>query len=95
MSGPHGNFYYDSLRDSLDIVAIAGGTGITPIRSMVREMFAGDLDMRITLLYGIRTPDCAVFSKNLICTPQESQRDSGSSMCAVSRITRGEVRRVS
>ena len=63
MSGPHGNFYYDSLRDSLDIVAIAGGTGITPIRSMVREMFAGDLDMRITLLYGIRTPDCAVFSK--------------------------------
>jgi len=45
------------------MVAIAGGTGITPIRSMVRQMFAGDLDMRITLLYGIRTPDCAVFSK--------------------------------
>ena len=61
LSGPHGNFYHDSLRDSRDIVAIAGGSGITPIRSMVREMFAGDLDMKITLLYGIRTPDCAVF----------------------------------
>ena len=63
LSGPHGNFYHDPLRDSRDIVAIAGGSGITPIRSMVREMFAGDLDMKITILYGIRTPDCAVFSK--------------------------------
>ncbi|MBW2648487.1 MAG: iron-sulfur cluster-binding domain-containing protein [Deltaproteobacteria bacterium] len=63
LSGPHGNFYHDSLRDSYDIVAIAGGSGITPIRSMVREIFAGDLDAKITLLYGIRTPDCAVFSE--------------------------------
>jgi len=31
-SGPCGSFYYEPLRDKKDIVAIGGGSGITPFR---------------------------------------------------------------
>ncbi|MEK6535589.1 MAG: FAD-binding oxidoreductase, partial [Thermodesulfobacteriota bacterium] len=64
-SGPHGTFYYEPLRDSPEIVALAGGSGITPIRSMLREAAAGRLDARITLLYGTRRPDDIPFATEL------------------------------
>ena len=54
VSGPHGTFYYDPLRDSPEIVALAGGTGITPFSSMMRQ-WAGDKGgPSLTLLYGCR-----------------------------------------
>jgi ferredoxin-NADP reductase/phytoene dehydrogenase-like protein len=65
VSGPHGTFYFESLRDSPEIVALAGGSGITPIRSMLREIAAGRLDARITLLYGTRRPDDIPFEVEL------------------------------
>ncbi|MDO9230642.1 MAG: FAD-binding oxidoreductase [Syntrophales bacterium] len=64
-SGPHGTFYYEPLRDSPEIVALAGGSGITPIRSMLREAAAGRLDARITILYGTRRPDDIPFATEL------------------------------
>lgn len=64
-SGPHGTFYFDPLRDSPDIVALAGGSGITPIRSMLREIAAGKLDARIALLYGTRHPDDIPFEAEI------------------------------
>jgi len=64
-SGPHGTFYYDPLRDSPEITALAGGSGITPIRSMLREVAAGRLDARIALLYGTRSPDDIPFAEEL------------------------------
>lgn len=64
-SGPHGTFYYEPLRDSREIIALAGGSGITPIRSMLREIAGGKLDARITLLYGSRRPDDIPFEAEL------------------------------
>ena len=64
-SGPHGAFYFDPLRDSPEIVALAGGSGITPIRSMCREIAEGKLDARILLLYGTRLPDDIPFAAEL------------------------------
>jgi len=64
-SGPHGTFYYEPLRDSPEITAIAGGSGITPIRSMLREIAAGKLDARIALLYGTSRPDDIPFEEEL------------------------------
>ncbi|MCE5262947.1 MAG: FAD-dependent oxidoreductase [Deltaproteobacteria bacterium] len=64
-SGPHGTFCIDPLRDSPEIVALAGGSGITPIRSMCREIAAGKLAARITLLYGTRRPDDVPFAPEL------------------------------
>jgi prolycopene isomerase len=65
VSGPHGTFYYEPLRDLPGIVALAGGSGITPFRSMIREISAGRLDVRITLLYGVRLPGDIPFEKEL------------------------------
>jgi ferredoxin-NADP reductase/phytoene dehydrogenase-like protein len=64
-SGPHGTFYYDPLRDRPAIVALAGGSGITPIRSLLKEIAAGRLDVRVTLLYGIRCPDDVIYKEEL------------------------------
>lgn len=50
---PFGNFYWEPLRDSKDIVALAGGSGITPFMSMAREVAHGKMQgCRLTVLYG-------------------------------------------
>ncbi len=55
MSGPLGQFYYERLRDSKNVVALAGGSGITPFLSMARAIAAGIEDFNLTILYGSRT----------------------------------------
>jgi len=51
-SSPVGLFYHEPLRDTGKIVGLAGGSGITPFRSMAREIVFGDLDAELLLLYG-------------------------------------------
>ncbi len=57
---PFGQFYYEPLRDSKKVVALAGGSGITPFCSMAKEIEHGTLDMDLTILYG------SVSSKDII-----------------------------
>ena len=52
---PSGDFYYDNIRDRKHILAIAGGSGVTPFMSMMKAIKQGDEDFRLTLIYGIRT----------------------------------------
>lgn len=47
-----GEFHYDAIRDAKDVVALAGGSGITPFLSMAREIRFGRLDMNLTILFG-------------------------------------------
>jgi ferredoxin-NADP reductase len=51
-SGPSGYFYYDSIRDSKEIIGIAGGSGITPFRSIAKEIMEGKLNISLILFYG-------------------------------------------
>ncbi|OPY92315.1 MAG: 3-ketosteroid-9-alpha-hydroxylase reductase subunit [Syntrophaceae bacterium PtaU1.Bin231] len=60
-AGPQGRFFFEPLRDSREIVAVAGGSGITPIRSLAREIASGGIDAKLTILYGIRTPGEMLF----------------------------------
>ena len=46
-SGPCGSFYHEPLRDAPKIVGLAGGSGITPSRSMAREIVHGDLEAEL------------------------------------------------
>jgi len=64
-SGPAGYFYIDPVRDSKDIVALAGGCGITPFRSMLRDITQNGIKIRFTLLYGIPKPDEIIFEEEL------------------------------
>jgi ferredoxin-NADP reductase len=56
-SGPAGFFYHEPLRDAHKIVGLAGGSGITPFRSMARGIVFGGLDAELLLLYGSSAED--------------------------------------
>ena len=64
-SAPEGQFYYENLRDSRHVVALAGGSGITPFLSMAYALRDGDEDFEMTLIYGSRTEDDILFRKEL------------------------------
>ena len=57
ISGPLGDFYYQDLRDEKTVIAIAGGSGITPFYSMAAAIADGTEDFDMTILYGSRTAD--------------------------------------
>ena len=57
LSGPLGEFYYERLRDSKDVIAVAGGSGITPFLSMARAIANKTEDFNLTILYGSKTSD--------------------------------------
>ena len=56
-SGPAGDLFYEPLRDAQNIIAIAGGSGITPFYSMAQSIAEGTLDVNLTILYGSRHHD--------------------------------------
>jgi len=51
-SGPSGTFVHNPLIHDKEMVFIAGGSGITPFMSMIREVTDRGLDRKIHLFYG-------------------------------------------
>ncbi len=64
-SGPSGHFYHNPLFHNKEMVCIAGGSGITPFMSMISEVADKGLDRTITLFYGIKNLDDAIFHERL------------------------------
>ncbi len=62
---PFGQFYYEPLRDSRNVVALAGGSGITPFYSMAKEIEHGTLDIDLTILYGSVSTQDIILEKQL------------------------------
>ena len=60
-----GQFHYDAIRDAKNVVALAGGSGITPFVSMAREIRFGKLDMNLTILFGSVNEDDIILRKEL------------------------------
>ena len=64
-TSPAGMFYHNPLFHGDDLVFIAGGSGITPFMSMIREVTDRGLDRTIHLVYGSRQEDDIIFGAEL------------------------------
>jgi phytoene dehydrogenase-like protein/ferredoxin-NADP reductase len=64
-TGPSGSFYHEPLMDTDDLVFLAGGSGITPFVSIIREVAEKGLPLRIHLLYGSRDAADIIFGEEL------------------------------
>lgn len=57
VDGPEGTFVLPTGRPAQDVLLVAGGTGIAPLRAMLWELLAGSNPPRIGLVQSGRTPD--------------------------------------
>ena len=64
-SDGQGQFYYEGLRDSKNVIALAGGSGITPFLSMAYAIRDGIEDFNLTILFGSRTEKAILFKEEL------------------------------
>lgn len=64
-SCPAGVFRFHLVFHSPKMLMLAGGSGITPFMSMIREVLESGLDRDMVLLYGCRTPEAALFHDEL------------------------------
>ncbi len=62
--GPFGNFIFDQEKHK-DAVFVAGGVGITPFMSIFRYAFDNNLQNKLTLLYGARTIESALYFQEI------------------------------
>lgn len=76
ISGPEGSFYYEKLRDHKNVIAVAGGSGITPFLSMAKAISEGIEDFNLTILFGNRTKDSILFKNEFdeICSKTDKVR---------------------
>lgn len=72
LSGPLGEFYYQKFRDEKDVVALAGGSGITPFYSMAAAIVSGIEDFNLTILYGSRTSNGILLKEELDALAKQS-----------------------
>ena len=64
-SGGEGQFYYEGLRDAKNVVALAGGSGITPFLSMAYAIRDGIEEFNLTIIFGSRTEENILFRQEL------------------------------
>lgn len=64
-SGPAGTFYYNPVIHRPTVAFIAGGSGITPFMSMIREIHDRGIDRRVVLFYGNRDSTDIIFREEL------------------------------
>ncbi|MCD0449271.1 FAD-binding oxidoreductase [Actinocorallia sp. API 0066] len=64
-SGPMGTFHHNPLFHGEDVVFLAGGSGVVPAMSMIREIADDRLGRRFHLIYGSRNVDDVIFRDEL------------------------------
>lgn len=64
-TGPMGTFHHNPLFHGGDLVFLAGGSGVAPAMSMLRDIVDHDLPWRLHLVYGSRDEDDVIFRAEL------------------------------
>ena len=66
INAPEGDFAYNPIRDQKHIVALAGGSGITPFASMAEAIVDGTLkNVKLSLFHGFPSMEYGVWVKEL------------------------------
>jgi len=62
LRGPYGNGFPMDISKGRDVVIVAGGIGIAPLRPLIQQFIKKPNETgKVTLLYGSRTPDEIIF----------------------------------
>ncbi|MUN36826.1 2Fe-2S iron-sulfur cluster-binding protein [Actinomadura litoris] len=64
-TGPMGTFHHNPLFHGEDVVFLAGGSGVAPAMSMIRDITGQGLARRLHLIYGSRSSDDVIFEAEL------------------------------
>jgi NAD(P)H-flavin reductase len=75
IQGPVGSFVFPTRPRERQFLFVAGGTGIAPLRSMVRHAFACRQPGRLHLLYSARTPSDFAYLSELKRYAREGRLD--------------------
>jgi ferredoxin-NADP reductase len=65
LTGPVGSFTLEGIASEAPLLFVAGGTGIAPLRSMIREALDFGRRGSIALVYSSRTPDEFAYLREL------------------------------
>jgi ring-1,2-phenylacetyl-CoA epoxidase subunit PaaE len=65
VSLPEGRFVYDKEKANSALLAIAAGSGITPIFSILNDFLSQNSSQKFTLIYGNKTPQQSMFYEEL------------------------------
>jgi ferredoxin-NADP reductase len=84
---PAGHFHYNPLFHGKDLVFLAGGSGITPFMSMIREVTDRGLERKIHLIYGSNLKSDVIFHKEL--TERAKKHDNFSYSLVISSPSKG------
>jgi ferredoxin-NADP reductase len=75
VEGPLGTFAFPDRPEERDLLFVAGGTGIAPLRSMIRQAIETNQPGRIRLLYSARTPSDFAYLPELRRLAREGRID--------------------
>ena len=64
MKGPYGKFYFSKDAKN-NVVLIGGGTGITPLMSIIRQCSDLKLQNKISLVYSVKSPELIIYRKEI------------------------------
>lgn len=65
ISAPQGHLYYEPIRDEKRVLALAGGSGITPFMGMAYAVRDGYEDFDLTIIYGSVAEKDIIYRKEL------------------------------
>lgn len=66
VAGPEGRFTLETAKDhQKDYMAIAAGSGITPVISMIKAVLQNEASSRFALIYGSKSREKTIFKKEL------------------------------
>ena len=65
ISKPEGDFTYNYIRDEENIIAIAGGSGITPFMSLAKYIIDANLNVNLTVFYAVKKEEDIIFKNEI------------------------------